>query len=116
MTTMLSISGVMHFVTPKPFVAVVPRSLPGKEMLVAVSGVAELVCAGLVAAPKTRAIGGLASAALLVAVYPANISMAMRSRRQSRGFQLIAWMRLPMQFPLIAWALQIARESRPVSS
>ncbi|MBM9477126.1 hypothetical protein JL107_11765 [Nakamurella flavida] len=102
-------SGVLHFVRPGPFVSIVPRSLPHKEQLVAVSGVAELVCAGLLAAPRTRVVGGLASAGLLAGVFPANVSMALRSGRRPAAVRAIAWVRLPLQVPLILVALRAGR-------
>ncbi len=105
-------SGVLHFTTPAGFVSIVPASLPNPELLVAVSGAAELGCAVLLANSNTRAVGGLASAALLVAVFPAKISMALRSGKKSPRFRAIAWARLPLQIPLVLWALRIARESR----
>lgn len=102
-------SGVLHFVRPGPFVSIVPRRLPHKEALVAVSGAAELVCAGLLAAPGTRVLGGVASAGLLAGVFPANVSMALRSGRRSPLARTIAWARLPLQIPLIAMALRAGR-------
>ncbi|GAA1656384.1 DoxX family protein [Fodinicola feengrottensis] len=105
--------GVLHFAAPKPFVAIVPRVLPEPELLVAASGVAELACAALVAIPRTRTLGGAAAAALFVSVFPANIQMAVDSSlpetRKPRWYQAIAWGRLPLQVPLVMWALSVRR-------
>jgi uncharacterized membrane protein len=105
--------GVLHFVAPKPFVAIVPRALPEPELLVAASGVAELACAALVAVPRTRRLGGAASAALFASVFPANIQMAVDSSaektRKPGWYQAIAWGRLPLQVPLVLWALSMRR-------
>ncbi|WP_051569951.1 DoxX family protein [Cryptosporangium arvum] len=106
----LATIGVLHFVAPKPFTRIVPRALPNPEALVAISGAAELACAALVAIPRTRRFGALASAALFVGVYPANVQMAVDASRTSNAtYKAIAYGRLPMQFPLIAWALSVAR-------
>jgi uncharacterized membrane protein len=90
-------------------VAIVPRRFPHKAELVAVSGVAELVCAGLLAHPAGRAVGGPASAALFAAVFPANVSMALRSGSRPLWFRAVAWARLPLQIPLIIWSLRVGR-------
>ena len=100
----LAVAGIAHFVTPEPFTEIVPRALPLRRELVYVSGVAELVCAALLARPRTRRVGGLATAALLVVVFPANVQMAL-----DRGGWW--WARLPVQVPLVWWALAIARTS-----
>ncbi len=108
---LLAGSGVLHFVRPGPFVAIVPKSLPRKKELVYLSGGAELVGAAMMAAPRTRQLGGLLSAGLLAAVFPANVSMALRSGRRPRWYQAMAWARLPLQIPLVLWAVRSGRES-----
>jgi uncharacterized membrane protein len=99
-------SGTLHFLRPAPFVAIVPRRLPRKKELVWISGAAELVAAGLLVGPATRRAGGLLSAAVLVAVLPANVSMALRSGGRPAWFRALLWLRLPVQLPLIGWALR----------
>jgi len=106
---LLTSSGVLHFLRPAPFVAIVPRSLPHPDELVAISGAAELLCAGLLAYPSGRRWGGAASAALFAAVFPANVSMALRSGSRPWWFRVIAWVRLPLQIPLIVGALRVGR-------
>ena len=88
-----------------------PKSLPRKKELVYLSGGAELVGAAMMAAPQTRQLGGLLSAGLLAAVFPANVSMALRSGRRPRWYQAMAWARLPLQIPLVLWAVRAGRES-----
>src|SRR5215207_3388775 len=108
----LTVSGVLHFVAPKPYEAIVPKPLPYKRELVQVSGVAELACAGLMLHPGTRRVGGLASAALLAAVFPANVQMTIDSARDPRKpwwFTLGTVLRLPLQLPMIRIALKAAR-------
>lgn len=106
-------AGVLHFLRPRPFVGIVPRSLPRPEALVAASGAAEIGCAVLLAVPATRRVGGWASAALFAAVFPANVSMALRSTargsRRPTWYRVTAWARLPLQAPLVVGALRIAR-------
>ncbi|MFS0885663.1 hypothetical protein [Aeromicrobium sp. 179-A 4D2 NHS] len=110
-----TVSGVIHLVRPEVFERIVPRFLPRHRELVLASGVAELACAAAVVSPRTRRIGGYASAALLAAVFPANVQMAadvVGSRRASTAFKAGSIARLPLQWPLIRAALNLARSSR----
>lgn len=110
-----TVSGVIHLVRPEVFERIVPRFLPRHRELVLASGVAELACAAAVVSPRTRRIGGYASAALLAAVFPANVQMAadvVGSRRASTAFKAGSLARLPLQWPLIRAALNLARSSR----
>lgn len=109
------VSGVIHLIRPEVFERIVPRFLPRHRELVLASGVAELVCAAAVIAPPTRRVGALASAGLLAAVFPANVQMAadvVRSGRTSPALKAGALARLPLQWPLIRAALNLARASR----
>ena len=110
LAALLAGTGVLHFVAPRPFDGIVPRSLPGSPRTwTYLSGVAELAVAAAVAHPRTRRAGGLAAAALFVAVFPANVRMAADWRRASPVRRAVAFGRLPLQVPLIAWALRVAR-------
>ncbi|GAB3706726.1 DoxX family protein [Nocardiopsis oceani] len=107
-------AGVLHFLKPKPFEAIMPRQLPEPRAWVYGSGAAELACGvGLL---TRRKWAGPASAALLLAVWPANIQMALDSgsgRLPSvADDKVLAWGRVPLQIPLI-WA---ALQSRPRGS
>lgn len=103
--------GVLHFAAPKPFVAIVPRWFPWAKQAVLWSGVAELGSGVLLAVPRTRRAGGWLATATLLAVYPANVQMAVDATRRRRSLpEVVAlWVRLPLQFPLIARALRCTR-------
>lgn len=102
--------GTLHFLAPRPFDSIVPKGLPGKARTwTYVSGAAELACAAAVAHPKTRRTGALATAALFVAVFPANVKMARDHRERALPLRAVAYGRLPFQAPLIGWALLVAR-------
>ena len=109
---LLTTSGILHFVRPAPFISIVPKALPRKAELVAISGAAELACAGLLALPATRKVGGPITAALFAAVFPANVSMTLRSGSRPVWFRVALWLRLPLQIPLVLWALRVGREGR----
>lgn len=103
-------TGTWHFASPGGFESIVPGFLGAAAFWVAVSGVAELVCAAALAYGPTRSAAGWACAVLFVVVFPANITMAVRSLH-GHGSALIAWSRLPLQIPLVLWALYIARHA-----
>ena len=106
----LATAGTTHLAFPQPFDAMIPRPLPGDPRgWTYLSGVAEIVVAGLVAVPRTRRLGGYAAVALLVAVFPANIAMAIDWSDRSAGAQALAYGRLPLQIPLVWWAWRVAR-------
>jgi uncharacterized membrane protein len=107
--------GTLHFMAPKPFDAVVPAELPGRQRFYTyASGVAELGTGALLLAPRTRRIGGLAAAALFVAVLPANVNMVrlwFKDPAKPLFMRIGAIARLPLQIPMITSALKIFRNS-----
>jgi uncharacterized membrane protein len=116
LVALLAGSGTLHLVSADPYRRIVPEPLGRwRAEVVLVSGLAELGCALLLALPGTRRIGAYASALLLLAVFPANVQMAIDGGYADAGFPansaLLAWLRLPLQAPLIWWALSF-RQSR----
>ncbi|GAA1333872.1 DoxX family protein [Saccharothrix algeriensis] len=106
---LLGAAGALHFARPRPYDAIVPRSLPGKPRTwTYASGVAEVA----VAAPRTRRLGGLLAAGFFAAVFPANVKMAWDLRSKSPRTRVIAFGRLPLQVPLVLWALRVRRSAR----
>jgi uncharacterized membrane protein len=101
-------AGALHFIRPKPYVAIVPDVLPRKRELVLISGVAEIAGgAGVLAGPTRRAAGWCLIATLL-AVFPANVNMAVNADRFRRVPEPLLWLRLPVQGLLIAWVWRVA--------
>jgi uncharacterized membrane protein len=110
LAALLVAAGAAHGVRPAPFDAIVPRWLPGPaRRWTLASGVAEVLVGAAVAVPRTRRPGGLAAAALFVAVFPANVQMALDWRDRSAVERAVAWGRLPLQVPLVLWALRVRR-------
>ena len=104
-------AGLSHFIVPHPYVKIVPPQLPYPEAIVYISGFFEILGGiGLLVPPTTQAAAwGLV--VLLIAVYPANINMAVNNIHldnvpDGNWFQAI---RLPFQFVLIAWAYWFTR-------
>jgi uncharacterized membrane protein len=109
---LLAVAGGSHFAVPRMYDPIVPRILPGRpRMWTYLSGAAELAVAAAVAHPHTRRAGGLAAAALFAAVFPANVKMARDWRRHPPAYRAAAYARLPVQAPLIWWALRVAGQA-----
>lgn len=102
MTGILGLASVAHFSRPGFFDAIVPPRLGNPRLWTYASGIAELGCAGLLANPSTRRLGGAASTALMVGVFPANIYTVAKYWDDPKG-RTIALARLPLQIPLV-WA------------
>ncbi|WP_037599809.1 DoxX family protein [Streptacidiphilus rugosus] len=104
--------GIAHFAMPRPFDTMVPDALPGSaRSWTYLSGVAELAVGAAVASPRTRRAGALAAAGLFVAVFPANVQMAYDWRHHPKPLRAAALARLPLQVPLVAWALRVSRDA-----
>lgn len=105
----LAVAAVTHFAAPRQYDAIVPASLPGSPRAwTLASGVAEAAVAAAIALPGTRRRGALAAAALFVAVFPANLKMARDWSDRSAPKKAVAYGRLPLQAPLVWWALRVA--------
>jgi len=98
--------GVMHFVAPRAYARTIPRFFPAPHALVAVSGVFEILGGFGLLLPQTRSWAAWGLIALFVAVFPANVNMAVNRigfGRKPPPVWLL-WARLPLQAVLIAWA------------
>ncbi len=97
-------AGIGHFVNPAPFVLIVPPFLPAPEVLVAVSGVFELLGAIGLLIPRFRKAAGWGLLALLVAVYPANIYMLVNEvyLPDMPQEKWMLWARMPVQLVFAA--------------
>lgn len=108
-------AGVTHFVSPGFFLAIVPPALPRPELLVAVSGAAEIAGGlGLLWRPVRRA-AAFGLIALLIAVFPANIQMLRDWLAEGGGgwYAAALWLRLPLQPALIWWVWRTGVRRRP---
>jgi uncharacterized membrane protein len=111
-----NLAGTLHFVIPRSYEAMVPEPVPAKEA-VAVSGVAEVLGGLAVLHPTTRRLGRWWLLALLIAVFPANVHMAVNPER-IRGLDLnkvprwALWARLPLQPLAMIWVWHATRDQR----
>jgi uncharacterized membrane protein len=102
-------AGAMHFIRPRDYRAIMPDYLPAHRELVAASGVAEIVGGLGVLHPRTRRLAGRWLVATLLAVFPANLHMALHPERYRRIPRPLLYARLPVQGLFIAWALRATR-------
>lgn len=102
-------SGTIHLARPQVYEPIMPGFVPRHREVIYASGVAELACAAGLLSARTRSAAGWASVVLLLAVYPANLKMAVDSTRtRSTRFKAIAFGRLPLQLPMIRSAYRAA--------
>lgn len=108
---LFSFAGVMHFVKPDIFMRAMPAYLPYQLELVFISGAFEILGGvGLLAPyPKLRRAAGFGLIALLVAVFPANINMALNPQLFKEIAPIVLYGRLPLQLVLILWVYWASR-------
>jgi uncharacterized membrane protein len=106
-------TGVLHFLKPRIYESIMPDYLPAHRELVYVSGVAEAVGgAGLLSSsPAVRKYAGWWLIATLIAVFPANVHMALHPERypQIPGGKATLYARVPFQLVFAKWVLASAR-------
>lgn len=100
-------AGVNHFANADFYLPMMPPYLPAHLALIYVSGVAEIVLGVAVLVPRLRPLAAWGLVALLVAIFPANLHMALYNvpvGGRTEGLGIWNWVRLPLQGVLIAWA------------
>lgn len=106
-------AGILHFVHERDFRKIVPKILPLRRTIVLVSGVFEMIFSVLLWVKKGQSVTGKLLALFMIAVFPANVYMAVKRISFQAGKQAnpwILWLRLPLQLPLIAGALTLGRK------
>ncbi|HSS51985.1 MAG TPA: DoxX family protein [Thermoanaerobaculia bacterium] len=98
------VAGAAHFVRPDVYMRIMPPYLPWHRGLVYLSGLFELALGVLVLIPRYSIPAAWGLIALLIAVFPANVHMAMNPRFYPVVSPFLLWLRLPLQGVLIAWA------------
>ncbi|APR80614.1 Hypothetical protein A7982_05961 [Minicystis rosea] len=105
--------GIAHFASPKPFVRIVPAWLPAPLALVYVSGFFEILGGLGLLVPRVRRAASFGLVALYIAVFPANVNMALNQSTIEGAAQIppaLLWARLPLQAVLIALALWVGKQ------
>jgi uncharacterized membrane protein len=104
-----TIAGLLHFLRPGMYEAIMPPELPAHRELVYASGVAEIAGGLGLLHERTRRAAGWWLILTLVAVFPANLHMALRADRYPGIPEGALWARLPFQLVFIAWVRRAMR-------
>src|SRR6476659_11264488 len=105
-------AGSNHFLKPAFYVSIMPPYLPWHLALVYISGMAEIGLGVLLLFQRWSVLAGWGLIALLIAVFPANIHMALHPDLYTWASPMNLWLRLPLQGLLIAWAYWYTRPDR----
>lgn len=97
-------AGMNHFVHPEFYLRMVPPYLPWHEALNYLSGAAEILLGAMVLFPRYTRMAGYGLIALLIAVFPANLYMAINSSQFPDFSRTALMVRLPFQLVFILWA------------
>lgn len=103
--------GSLHFLRPGVYETIMPDYLPAHRELVLVSGAAEILGGGGVLFERTRTLAGWWLIATLIAIFPANVHMALHPGRYPSFTPALLWARLPLQALVIWWARRATRPS-----
>ena len=105
-------AGANHFLNTPFYVSIMPPYLPWHLALVYLSGVAEMGLGALLLFEQWSVLAGWGLIALLIAVFPANIHMALHPDLYTWASPMNLCLRLPLQGVLIAWAYWYTRPDR----
>jgi uncharacterized membrane protein len=102
-------AGFNHLMNPGFYLAIIPPGLPDPEWLNLLSGLAEIVLGVFLLEPRVRFLAAWGIVALLVAVFPANLYVALENvgvpgGEPGTGNAVVNWVRLPFQAVFVAWA------------
>ena len=108
-------AGVLHFTSPGFYLRIMPPYLPFHRAAVLVSGACEILGGIGILVPRTRRWAGIGLVALLAAVFPANLHMALHPEQFPTLAPLLLCLRLPLQPLLMAWVwwAAVARSGGP---
>jgi uncharacterized membrane protein len=110
------VAGANHFLSPDFYLSMMPPWLPAHAELVWISGVCEILGGIGVLVPSTRSRAGWALVALLIAIFPANVHMALNPELFPEISRAALYGRLPFQALFIAWAWWATRPDSAVPS
>ena len=106
------LGGLYHFIHPELYLRMMPPYLPWHRFLVYLSGFFEVALGLLLLVPRYTRLAAWGLIALLVAVFPANVQMALNPQLFPELPPLALWLRLPLQALLVAWAYSWTKDER----
>ena len=101
------LTGATHFLIPAKFLEIMPPFIPAPLLMVYLSGFFEILGGAGLILPGTKRIAAYGLTALLLAVFPANVYVALNNVQLGgfMSYSFYQWLRLPLQFVLIWWIL-----------
>ncbi len=105
-----ALAGSNHFINPDFYQNIMPPYLPWHLFLVYLSGILEIGLGILLLIPKSQRVAAWGLILLLLGVFPANIHMALNTELYPELSPLALFLRLPIQFVIIAWAFWFTRD------
>lgn len=105
------LAGLNHFINPDFYLRIMPPVLPFHLFLVYLSGIFEIVLGILLLIPKFTRFAAWGLIALLIAVFPANIYVAMNTENFAHINPMLIYLRTLLQFVLIIWAFWFTKEN-----
>ena len=108
------LAGANHFISTEFYLKIMPPVLPWHAFLVYLSGIFEIVLGLLLLLPRFTKIAAWGLILLLIAVFPANIYMAINPALFPEFSSTMLYLRLPLQFVLIAWTFWFTRSGQTI--
>ena len=115
MATFFVLAGINHFLHPRPYLAMIPPYVPFPRAMNVISGVAEIIGGAAALFPRVRRAAGWGLIALLLAVFPANLHVALHGWNGVNIPAWVLWARLPLQVALVAWVYAACLSTRELS-
>ena len=109
---LFALAGANHFVHTDFYVSIMPPYLPWHVALVYASGVFEVALGILLLTRRFERLAAWGMVALIIAVTPANVHMAIHPELYPQYSSIALWWRVPLQGVLIAWAFWYTRPRR----
>ena len=103
------VAGLNHFINPAFYLKIMPPFLPSHLLLVYLSGFFEMILGGMILISALTHIAAWGLIVLLIAIFPANIHMAINPQLYPEINPVALWLRLPLQAVFIAWAYWFAQ-------
>jgi uncharacterized membrane protein len=103
------LAGINHFINADFYLKMMPPYLPAHLFLIYLSGIFQIALGILLLIPKYTRLAACGMIALLIAVFPANVYMAMNAENFPEFSRTALYFRLPLQIVLIAWAFWFTR-------
>jgi uncharacterized membrane protein len=105
-------AGINHFLAPDFYLKMMPPYLPWHAALNYLSGAFEIILGLMLLLPRLSRLAAWGIIALLIAVFPANLHIALNPELFPDVKPVVFWIRLPFQALFIAWAYWFTRPDK----